>query len=115
MITIITGVLGIAVACTIIVLVRKDRLHASHGFGWMVAALGFSLLGVAPGIVDWIARLLGVGYPPVLALTLAVAMLVVKTLLMDIERSRLSVKVQRLTQKLSIIEAELEEERDSTG
>ena len=109
MISLLTGILGLAVAALIIWLVRKDHLHVNHGFGWIVVAIGFALLGFIPGLFDWIASHVGVAYPPVLAITLAVAVLVIKILLMDIERSKLEMRNQRLTQRLAMLEAELKQ------
>jgi hypothetical protein len=43
----------------------------------------------------------------VLGLSLAIAVLVLKTLLMDIERSRIDVRNRRLTQRVAMLEAEL--------
>lgn len=107
MVSLLTGTLGIAVAGLIVWLVRKDRLHVNHGFGWVFAAIGFSLLGFAPGIIDTIASRLGIAYPPVLGLTLAIVVLVIKTLLMDIERSKLAMRNQRLAQRVAMLEADM--------
>ena len=113
MVSLITGAIGLVVAGLIVWLIRKDRLHVNHGFGWIIAAVGFALLGFAPGIVDAIAERLGVGYPPVLGLTLAIVILVVKMLLMDIERSRLEMRNQRLMQRVAMLEAEVERIRSA--
>ena len=102
------GIIGIAVAFLIVWLIRKDRLHVNHGFGWMVAAAGFALLGLAPGIIDRVAGWFQVAYPPVLGLTLAIVVLVIKMLLMDIERSRIEMANQRLTQRVAMLEADVE-------
>jgi hypothetical protein len=107
MISIVTGTIGLLVAAMIILLMRKDRLHVTHGMGWIVVAAGFALLGFAPGIIDQVAIYFGVSYPPVLALTLGVAILVVKILLMDIERSRIELRNQRLVQRVAMLEADL--------
>ncbi|MEM1144759.1 MAG: DUF2304 domain-containing protein [Pseudomonadota bacterium] len=114
MISLLTGAIGLAVAGLIVWLIRKDRLHVNHGFGWIVAAIGFAFLGLAPGIIDTIAAKLGVAYPPVLGLTLAIAVLVIKTLLMDIERSRLEMRNQRLTQRLAMLESDIEALRQTS-
>ena len=103
MYSLVTGSIGILVAALIILLMRKDRLHVSHGLGWVVIAAGFALLGFSPSIVDNIARYFGVAYPPVLALTLGIALLVLKILLMDIERSRLEIRAQRLIQRVAML------------
>ena len=107
MISIITGSIGLIVAGTIIVMMRRDTLHAQHGLGWIIVALCFALLGFSPEIIDNIAKQFGVAYPPVLALILAIAVLVIKILLMDIERSRMEVRNQRLIQRMAMLEADL--------
>ncbi|MEO1081894.1 MAG: DUF2304 domain-containing protein [Pseudomonadota bacterium] len=107
MVSLLTGALGLAVAGLIVWLVRKDRLHVNHGFGWVIAAAAFALLGFAPSIIDVVAGWLAVSYPPVLALTLAIVVLVIKMLLMDIERSKLEMRNQRLTQRVAMLEAEI--------
>ena len=107
MVSIFTGTIGLLVAGLIILLMRKDRLHVTHGMGWITVAGGFALLGFAPGIIDQVAMYFGVSYPPVLALTLCIAVLVIKILLMDIERSRIEIRNQRLVQRVAMLEADL--------
>jgi len=107
MISLVTGVLGLGVAGLIVLLVRRDRLHVDHGLGWIAAAGAFALLGFAPGIIDEVAGYFGIAYPPVLGLAGAIIILVIKTLLMDIERSKIEVRNQRLTQRLAMLEAEV--------
>lgn len=113
MIHLVTGAIGLGVAAVILLLIRRDRLHVNHGLAWVAVAAGFVLLGFLPGIIDRVAALLGIAYPPVLGLTTAVALLVVKMLAMDIERSRIEMRYQRLTQKMSMLEAELAQLRDA--
>ena len=107
MVSIVTGFIGLLVAAIIIVMMRRDTLHAQHGLGWIIVALCFALLGFSPEIIDHIAQKFGVAYPPVLALILAIAVLVIKILLMDIERSRIEVRNQRLIQRMAMLEADL--------
>lgn len=109
MVSLVTGTIGLIIAALILLLIRKDRLHAHHGLGWIIIALGFALLGFAPGIIDRLAHFLGIGYPPILALTLAIALLVLKILLMDIERSRLESRNLRLIQRVAMLEADLKQ------
>ncbi len=59
---------------------------------------------------DNIAKVnVGVAYPLILALTLAVAILVIKILVMDIERSRNAIRMQRLIQRLGLLESDIRE------
>ena len=107
MIPVIVGTIGLFVAALIVLLIRRDRLHVAHGMGWMVVAGGFALLGFTPELIDQAAHFLGVAYPPTLALTLGIAVLVVKIFMMDVERSRGEVRNQRLAQRLAMLEADL--------
>jgi len=106
-ISLITGSLGLAIALVIILLIRRDRLYVNHGFAWILTALMFTLLGFAPGIFDWLAVYLGVGYPPVLGLSLGLGILVLKVLLMDIERSQTAMRQERLIQRVGMLEADI--------
>ena len=107
MIPIVTGAIGLATAITIMVLIRRDHLHVRNGLWWVAAAIVFALLGFFPAIFDHIAQDLGIAYPPVLALMLAAIILVIKILVMDIERSRNAIKLQRLIQRVAMLETDL--------
>jgi len=109
MVAIITGIIGIVTAITIVILIRKDHLHVRYGLWWMAAAGMFALLGLFPAMFDGIAKYLGVAYPPILALTIGAMVLVIKILVMDIERSRNAVKQQRLTQRIALLESDIRE------
>ena len=109
MVALITGIIGIATAFTIVVLIRRDHLHVRYGLWWTGAAVAFALLGLFPAFFDNIARYLGIAYPPILALTLAVAILVIKILVMDIERSRNAIRMHRLVQRIALLESDLRE------
>ncbi|GMR15190.1 MAG: hypothetical protein BMS9Abin30_0812 [Gammaproteobacteria bacterium] len=109
MVAIITGIIGIAAAITIVILIRRDHLNVRFGLWWMAAAIVFAVLGLFPAFFDNIAKYLGVAYPPVLALTIGMVVLVIKILVMDIERSRSAIRLQRLTQRIALLESDLRE------
>lgn len=107
MVSVLTGLMGLVVAILILFLIRRDRLHVSYGALWVAVALGFALLGFVPSFFDRLAHFLGVGYPPVLGLSVAIILLVIKILVMDIEHSQARMRQQRLAQRLSFLEEEL--------
>ena len=109
MVALITGIIGIATAITIVILIRRDHLQVRYGLWWTAAAIGFALLGIFPATFDEIAKFLGIAYSPILALTIAVAILVIKILVMDIERSRNAIRLHRLIQRLALLESDLRE------
>lgn len=107
MVALLTGIIGIVTAITIVFLIRKDYLHVRYGLWWMVVAAIFAFLGLFPALFDSFARHLGVAYPPILAFTIGAVVLVIKILIMDIERSRKEVEQLRLTQRLALLESDL--------
>lgn len=112
MVSFLTGIIGVAVAATILLLIRNDKLHAANGLGWFIVAGLFAALGLAPKAFDELARFLGVNYSPALALTLCVALIIIKLLLYDINHSNLRVRHQRLVQRMALIETELRRMRE---
>ena len=107
MVSLITGIIGIATALVILVMIRRDHLHVRYGLWWMAAALTFALLGFFPALFDRLAGYLGIAYPPVLALALGLIVLVIKILVMDLERSRNAIKLNRLVQRIALLDSEL--------
>lgn len=112
MVPLLTGLIGLAVTTTILLLIRKDKLHAANGLGWFIVAGLFAALGLAPKAFDELARFLGVNYSPALALTLCVVLIIIKLLVHDIHYSRLRVRHERLVQRMALIETELRRARD---
>jgi hypothetical protein len=104
-----TATLGILVAALLLYLMRKDHLNVARGLGWAVAVMLSALLGFAPGIFDFIAKSLGVSYAPILGVSIAIAALVTKALITDLELTKLKVRYQRLVQKIALLEADLQE------
>ena len=109
MITLLSAIFGVLFAALLLFLVRRDHLHISLGLGWTLAIVMSAMLGFAPRIFDTVAEGLGVSYAPILGVALAIATLITKALLTDIEISKLRVRHQRLVQKVALLEAQLGE------
>jgi hypothetical protein len=112
LITFVTAAFGILVAVLLLYLMRKDHLNVSLGVGWSVAVVLSAMLGFAPGIFDFIATSMGVTYAPILGVSIAIAALVTKALVSDLQLTKLKVQQQRLTQKMALLEADLRELTD---
>ncbi|MEN9417846.1 MAG: hypothetical protein RI988_1466 [Pseudomonadota bacterium] len=100
--------MGLSVGLVIIWLVRRAHLHGPYAIWWILVAAGVVLAGLFPHAIDAVGSLLGVNYPPVLAVVVAIGALLVKVLTMDLERTRQEVALRRLTQRLAMLEAELQ-------
>jgi hypothetical protein len=101
-----TTLLGLGLAAVIMVLLRRDHLHLSHGLFWICVAIGSSFLGLSPGLIDRAAALLGFSNPPAMVLLGAVVILFIKSLHNDILNTRIERQMRRLNQRLAIYEME---------
>jgi hypothetical protein len=100
-----TGLLGLALAALILLLLRRDHLYVMHGLFWVVVAAAAAVLGLWPGLIDRLANYTGIFYPPALLLLIGLIVLLVKALHADIQNTRLQREVRRLNQRVAIIEA----------
>ena len=109
MVALITSIIGIIAAIIILILIRRDLLHVRYGLLWVAAAVAFALLGLFPALFDSFAKYMGIANPPILALTIGVVVLVLKILVMNLERSRNAIRMQRLVQRIGLLESDLRE------
>ena len=102
-----TALMGIGRAFVILHLIRKDHLYVMHGLFWVLVAAAAAVLGAWPGLIDKLAVLVGISYPPALLLLLASIVLLVKSLHSDMVNTRIERDVRRLNQRLALLEADL--------
>jgi hypothetical protein len=103
-----SAVLGVGLAGAILFLVRRDHLHGPYAMWWFAVAAATFVLGVFPNVVVWLGRETGIGYAPVLPIIIGLSLVLIRLLKLDIDRSKHERKMRRLTQKLAILEQELE-------
>jgi hypothetical protein len=103
-----SAILGIGLAGAIMFLVRRDHLHGPYAVWWFAVATATFALGVFPVIVVWLGRVTGIVYAPVLPIIVGVSLILIRMLKLDIDRSKQERQIRRLTQKLAILEDELD-------
>lgn len=100
-----TAVIAMLLGTCLLWLVRRHHLHGPYAVWWIAVALAIGILGVFPALGDAVAQLLGVTYSPILVVVLGLGAILLKMLLMDIDRTRHERSLRRLTQRLAILEA----------
>ncbi|WP_313280090.1 DUF2304 domain-containing protein [Delftia tsuruhatensis] len=108
-----TTFMGIGLAALILYLIRRDHLYLMHGLFWVVVAVAAVVLGVWPGMINRLAAVLGISYPPAMLLLLASIVLLIKALHADMVNTRIERDVRRLNQRLAMLEADAEDMRRS--
>ncbi len=104
--------IGIVVAVIILLLVRKGLMHSRYSLWWLLVALAIAIFGCFPRLVDRIADKLGVHYGPVLLIVVGMALILIKMLTMDVERSDQERRLRLLTQRLAILEGERDADQE---
>lgn len=99
-----TGLLGLGLSIVIMYLLRRDHIYILHGLFWILVAALAALLGLWPGLIDRIAGLVGISYPPAALLLGAVLVLLVKSLYSDITQTRLERQLRRLNQRIALLD-----------
>lgn len=94
-----TSILALSTGGMIIYLARRNLLHISYALWWICAAVIIILSGLFPFIFDTIGHALGVSYPPILFLTIALLAIALRLLMADIERTRNTVTIRRMAQQ----------------
>lgn len=111
----ISAIIGLGLAGVILYLVRRDRLHGPYALWWLLVAAAALVMGLFPQVVDWLGRATGVYYPPALPIIVGLALVMVRLLKLDIDRSRQERRLRRLVQKVAMLESELEDLQERGG
>jgi len=103
-----TGLLGLPLAAIILLLLRRDHLYVMHGLFWVVVAAAAVVFGLWPGLIDRVAEIVGISYPPALLLLAGLIVVFVKALHADMLNTRLERDLRRLNQRIAMLEADIE-------
>lgn len=104
-------VTGIMLFIVVFELVRKKRFREELSIIWLFFAIIVALGSVIDVIVDPLAKLLHIYYPPALVFVVITIFLIASLLYFSLITSDLKSKVKELTQKVAILEFELNEKR----
>jgi hypothetical protein len=97
------------VLLAVLELIRRGRLKERYAILWLLAGGVLLLLSSSRGLLDSIARLFGIYYPPSLLFLLAFFFLLLITLHFSVVLSGLSEKNKKLAQELALLRQEMEE------
>ena len=108
----ILAVVGsVALLAVVVELIRRGRLKERYSLLWLLAGGILLFLSLSRGVLDSIARLLGIFYPPSFLFLLAFFFLLLITLHFSIVISGLTEKNKKLAQEIALLRREMEEAR----
>jgi hypothetical protein len=92
--------------------IRRTSLNVRYAILWLGAGGVLLIFSVYRPLLDWVARLLGVSYPPSLLFGLAFLFLLAIVLHYSLVISSHRDSIRRLTQTIALLERALEERRE---
>jgi hypothetical protein len=98
-----------ALLIVVVELIRRGRLKERYALLWLLAGAVLLFLSLSRGLLDAIARLLGIFYPPSFLFLLAFFFLLLITLHFSVVLSSLSDKNKKLAQELALLRQELQD------
>lgn len=108
----------LSVSAVIRLLVRR-RLSERNSFLWLLGAVAVLALATFPGILEILADLLGVDYPPALLFLLSTFMILAIVLHQSIEISSLQSRLRELVEQVAVMnyqqQVREEQQRDLSG
>lgn len=105
-------VAALATALFVFELLRRGFLREKFAALWLIVSLGLLVLAVFPRLLIWASDSLGLEAPSNLLFFLAAVILLLVSMQLSYEVSRLEARTQRLAEDLAILRADLESDHD---
>ena len=106
-----TTIIGAIIFMIIFMLVRRGKLQEKFALTWFGIGISVVILGLFPIIIDKIAWLTGITYPPALLFAIAVGVLLIQNLYLFIFASQNEVRTKELLQQVAVLNKLVEELR----
>lgn len=99
----VVGILCIIAILYIGNLVRVKRLELKYALVWFAVGVMLLIFDLAPGIMEWLARLLGIALPINMLFFLGFGFVLIIILTQTVVISNLTRKTKRLTQEVALL------------
>jgi uncharacterized membrane protein len=105
---------GFMLLVAVLELVRKKRLREELSIIWLFVSLIAASGSVIDLVIDPVSRRLNIGYPPALVFAMVMIVSLAALLYFSLVTSDLKTKVKELTQKVALLEFEMNEEKEES-
>ncbi len=106
--------IGLTIFLLTFELVRRRRFREELSILWFIVGILVACGAYADIIINPLAKLLNIGYPPILIIVFMIIILITTVICFSIVTSDLKGKVKELNQKIAFIEYELNKEMKKT-
>lgn len=98
-----TTVIGATIFLIIFMLVRRGKLQEKFALTWFAIGIIVVILGLFPVIIDKIAWVTGISYPPALLFAIGVGVLLIQNLYLFIFASQNEIRIKELLQQAAVL------------
>ncbi len=105
---IIISCAGLFLFVIVFELVRRKRFREELSLAWFLVALAIMSSAVADLVMDPLAQIIGIGYPPALYFAWIIFCLIVTLLYFSVVISDLKGKIKELSQKVALMQFEID-------
>lgn len=98
----------VVLAAALLWLLRARRLREKYAAIWLVLVAGVCLIGAVPGLVIWLASIVGVATPVNLVFVVAIAVLLVVCIQLSIEVSNLEEETRTIAEEFALLKLDVE-------
>lgn len=105
--------IAISILCMVYVVleVRKKRFSIKESFWWMIASIVMLILSIFPYSIDYLAKLIGISYPPSLLFVICIVFLVAMNFRNSKRIAEHQEKIIELAQNVAILKEKLNERK----
>lgn len=93
----------------VIEMLRRRRLRERHAIWWLVAGVLALVVGVFPGVLDWAAKLVGIGLPTNLVFFVSIAVLFLVCIQHSAELTKLENQTRTLAEEVALLDLRIRE------
>ncbi|MDO7881132.1 DUF2304 domain-containing protein [Salinibacterium soli] len=117
--TLTSYIFGICAALlTLIVVIdmlRRRRLRERHAVWWLIAGILALVVGIFPGLLEWAAKLVGVGLPVNLVFFVSIAVLFLVCIQHSTELTKLETQSRTLAEEVALLDLRVRELEAATA
>jgi len=99
----------VALALTVLELVRRRKLSEEFSLLWLVSSAGIAALGLSPRVLRSVSHALSIKYESSTVFAAGIGFAVLLLLYLSVRLSRLSYEIQELARENGLLRRELEE------
>jgi hypothetical protein len=99
----------------IIQLVRRRQLSERFALAWLLLPVLSIVFSSNRGLLDWMAGLLGIYYPPAIMIPILVGLFILLSLYFTIKMSKAELQIKTLTQELGLLKYTVKKNGTSTS